>query len=271
MNEIVKYDNYMNGLKFTGFTVVDLNFLIALCSRMRDKNTNEIMFSFEELRKITGYKQTSIKKFRSDLERMNEKLMKVTCKIHTETKTIMFVLFPTFITDLEEQTLTIAVNEKFKFILNEILKNFTRFDLSEFIHLESKYSKNLYRLLKQYRITGKYDVEISDFREKMDCPKSYSNKYVLDLIIKPSLKELQNYFKNLQCETKYARKRGKPVIGYIFTFEPENRVLEADQSQEKIKMKSLDQNQQSKQNSFANFHQREYDYTELERELLNCE
>ena len=197
MNEVVKYDNYMNSLKFIGFTVTDFNFLMALCSRMRDKDINRITFSFAELRNITEYKKSnSIKQFVIDLEHMNEKLMRVIYKIKTETKIIMFVLFPTFEIDMEKQELTVAVNERFKFILNELIKNFTHFDLKEFIKLDSKYSKTLYRLLKQFKTTGRYEVKLDDFRNKMDCPVAYSNKYVMDLIIKPALKELQNYFQD---------------------------------------------------------------------------
>lgn len=222
MNEIVKYNNYMNSLKFTGFTVTDFNFLIALCSRMRDKDTNKVTFSFVELRSITNYKKSnSIKQFVSDLERMNEKLMKVTCKLRTETEIIMFILFPTFRINIEEQQLTISVNEEFQFILNELVKNFTRFDLNEFIKLESKYSKTLYRLLKQFKSTGRLEIKLDDFRGKIDCPESYSTKYVMDKVIKPSVQELQNYFIDLQCTVKYAHKRGRPVTGYIFTFKPE--------------------------------------------------
>ncbi len=222
MNEVVKYDNYMNALKFTGFTVTDFNFLMALCSRMRDKDTNEITFSFAELRSITEYKKSnSIKQFVTDIERMNEKLMRVTCKLRTETEIIMFVLFPTFVININKQELTVAVNEKFKFILNELVKNFTRFDLNEFVKLDSKYSKTLYRLLKQFKTTGRYEVTLSDFRKKIGCPEAYNNKQFMQNIINPSLGELQNYFQNLQCTVKYEHKRGKPVSGYIFTFTPE--------------------------------------------------
>ena len=222
MNEIVKYDNYMNSLKFTGFTTTDFNFLMALCSRMRDRETNKITFSFSELRSITEYKKSnSIKQFVTDVKKMNDKLMKITCSLKTETEIVMFVLFPTFIINLNEQTLTVAVNEHFKFILNELVKNFTRFDLNEFVKLDSKYSKTLYRLLKQFKTTGKYEIRLDDFRKRMDCPESYSNKYVMDLIIKPSLEELQHYFTDLQCTVQYAHKRGRPVEGYIFTFNPE--------------------------------------------------
>ena len=199
MNEIVKYDNYMNNLRFTSFTATDFNFLMLLCSKLKDKDASKIKISFSEIREKTGYTQHPIKQFVSDLERMNDKLMKITCKLRTKTEIIMFVLFPTFRIDLDNQVLTVAVNEDFKFILNELIRNFTRFDLSEFVQLDSKYSKNLYRLLKQYRSTGRYEVSLEDFRSKMDVPKAYINKRVMDDIIKPVLKELKfkKYFKNL--------------------------------------------------------------------------
>ena len=130
MNEIVKYDNYINSLKFTGFTTTDFNFLMLLCSKMRDKDVTELTISFDELRLKTEYTRTSIQKFRTDLERMNEKLMRVTCKLRTETRTLMFVLFPMFDINLENQTLTVRVNEEFKFILNNLVKNFTRFEMN---------------------------------------------------------------------------------------------------------------------------------------------
>ena len=279
MNEVVKYDNYMNGLKFTGFTATDFNFLMLLCSKMRDKDVIEVIIPFEELREKTGYTRTSIQKFRTDLERMNEKLMKVTCKLKTETKTLMFVLFPTFEIDLDSQTLTVCVNEKFKFILNEIIKNFTRFNLDEFIKLDSKYSKSLYRLLKQFKSTGKFESKLDDFRDKMDIPISYTNRDVMSKVINPSLKELQTYFTDLQCTTKYARKRGKPVTGYIFTFEPEQipkpSPIETQSTAATSRPPSKPQrnyNQNKPKNQFHQFHQREVtqeELDELERKLLN--
>lgn len=264
MNEIVKYDNYMNNLNFKHFTSVDFNFLMALCNKLRDRDVKEIRISFEDLRIKTGYTRTSISQFISDLKRMNKKLMEITCNLETEKKIIMFVLFPTFEIDLENQELIVSVNGKFSFILNELIKNFTRFDLQEFVSLESKYSKSLYRLLKQYRTTGKYEIAVDDFKAKMDCPESYNNKQFMQNIINPSVKSLQNYFQDLQCETKYARKRGKPVTGYIFTFTPESRVIDADKS----KNNKSGQARQSKQSSFSDFHQRTYDYDSLEKELL---
>lgn len=264
MKKIVKYDNYMNSLRFANFTHVDMDFFIALCSYMKNQDTNRINLSFHELRDMANYtKSNSIAQFASDLEQMNEKLMRITCRLKTETEVLMFVLFPTFKISLESQLLTLSVNQDFKFILNEITKNFTRFDLHEFVELRSKYSKTLYRLLKQYRSTDHYEVPIDEFKRLMDYSKTYKNKHVMDKVIKPSILELENYFQDLRCEAKYAPRRGNPLSGYIFKFTPE-RMEESSQKDNKTPGQRI-----SPENQFTNFNQREYYYDMLEKKLLN--
>ncbi len=257
MNEIVKYDNYMNALKFTDFSSVDFNFLMVLCNKMRDKDTSKIVLSFDELKEKTNYASTSLERFVSDMKRMNRKLMRITCDFETADEIIMFVLFTTFEINLKKKTLTVSVNDRFKFILNELVKNFTRFELDEFITLESKYSKNLYRLLKQYRSTGRYEVSVQDFREKMDCPKAYKNNRLIDKIIHPAIKELGQFFNNLTCTQKYAREKGKPLTGYIFTFTPEAK-RKAEKKQEKAESKAGS-------NRFNDYEQREYSALDIEK------
>jgi len=273
MNEVVKYDNYMNGLKFAEFTAVDFNFLMLLCSKLRDKGTSKITISFEEIREKTGYTRTALKKFASDLERMNEKLMRVTCKLRINSEIIMFVLFPTFRIDLDKQLLTVSVNEEFKFILNELIKNFTRFDLAEFVELNSKYSKSLYRLLKQYRTVGRYEITLENFRDKMDIPKSYSTKDVTRKVLSVTLNELKThgFFENLECTVQYAHKKGCPIIGYTFTFKPEERI-ERQRNQEP----ELQENNRKTVNRFNNISGRKNNYDDLESRLIankksNCQ
>lgn len=95
MNEVVKYNNYMNSLNFKGFTSIDFNFLMVLCNKLRDKKVSEVRISFEELKEKTGYKRTSVNQFVLDLERMNRKSMGITCSLEADTRgVIMFVLFP---------------------------------------------------------------------------------------------------------------------------------------------------------------------------------
>lgn len=265
MNKIVKYGNYMNNLKFSGFTSVDYNFLMVLCSKLRGQKTEEVVVSFDELRENTGYTQHNAKQFISDIMRMNNKLMKMNCVLENNGTIYQFVLFHTFATDTVRKQLVVAVNKNFQFILNELAKNFTRFELNEFVNLDSKYAKSLYRLLKQFKNTGKYEVSIDDFRYRVDCPVSYTNKHVMDKIIKPALNELRCYFQNLKCKPKYACKRGNPVIGYLFTFTPQKDVQKPEGSQGKRKMEGQ---ANRKMDSYKSFPQRGYDYKGLEKEML---
>lgn len=265
----------MNELKLKGFTSMDLDFLIALCAKMRDRDTQEVIFNFCEIKEIINYKITSKNRFVTELERMNRKLMQVTCRLRTQNRIVMFVLFPTFEIDLNTNTLIVAVNEKFKFILNELVKGFTRFELAEFVELDSKYTKNLYRLLKQFRTTGKLIVDdIEDFKEKLDSPKAYQVKEFKRFVLDVAIKELQEkeVFKNLVCEPIKAKKRGSPVVGYTFTFEPE-QVHKIEQKQ-KTNTNKNDKEEAKKPkttNRFNNFPQRDYsldDISALEQLLL---
>ena len=282
MNETVKYNNDMNLLKFKGFTKVDMNILMVLCSKMKDKDIQEITLSFEQIKELSKFTSTDKKDFIQALEGMVERLIKVNCKIITEGKRIYFVLFPTFTIDENNETLTIGVNKDFTFLLND-LKAFTIFELAEFVDLNSKYSKNLYRLLKQFRTTGKFLVnDVEEFKEKMDCPEAYSTKDFKKFVLDVAMKELQakKVFKDLKIETKKAKKRGSPVIAYTFTFEAEqikknpitNSTLGQMTAQQLKSQGKVQYTSKPLNHKFNQFPQREYtkdDYKDLEKRLLN--
>ena len=225
MNEIVKYQNDMNRLSFKGFNQMDMNVFVALCSQLKEKDTTEITLSFSKIKELIGYERKStILEFISELKRMNRKLMSVNCEIITGSKIIMFVLFPTFTIDDKAETLTVAVNKDFTWLLNE-MKNYTTFELAEFIDLKSKYAKNLYRILKQWRTQGRYVFhDLEEFRELMDVPKTYTNRQLMQDCVSVAIREiseLDTSFKGFKCTPVYARKRGKPLDKLEFTWQCE--------------------------------------------------
>ena len=268
MNEIVKYENYMNGLYFSNFREKELDLLMTLCARMRDKDTNKVTFTFDELRKMSGYTGHNVEDFVDTICMTNDKLQKVACKIETDKSIESFVLFPTYGIDKVNQMLTVRVNEDFKFILNGITKNFTRFELSEFVGLNGKYNKNLYRLLKQYKTTGVYQVSVEELRSKLDAPTSYSSKQFMQNVINPSIKALEQYFAELKCEPQKAKKRGAPIIGYIFTFNPDAEPKQTNKTEQA--KESFTENRKQSKNRFNNFEQRnDVNMDELEQMLLS--
>lgn len=272
--DLVKYKNDMNTLHFHGFSAIDLDMLMALCSRMRDKDEDVMEFDFEYLKTIMEYKAKDKERFINNLDEMNNKLIKVTASFHTQTKKVMFVLFPTFEIDTEKETLTVRVNPDFKYLLNEISEQFTLFELQEFVSLSGKYSKNLYRLLKQYRRTGTYKIEASEFQKRMDIPEELEKKYHMRNCIKPAIEELTRlcYFKDLKVEPIKARKKGAPVTAYEFTFRKSDNIHgqasfhDIDSLNNYAKEAGL---KQKKKNRFNNFEGQVYDMQEIEHTLLN--
>lgn len=222
MSEVVKYANWLNELKFADFKSTELNLLMTICAKVRDTECSSVVLDFADIRRMSAYSKNSTEEFIRSLKDMNDKLQSIVCRVETKTEYISFVLFPTFIIDKVKKNLTVRVNEDFRFVLNGITKNFTRFELAEFVEIDGKYVKHLYRLLKQFRSTGIYSVGVNELREKLDCPKSYNNKQFMQNVINIAVAALQPYFGgHLVVTPQYAAKRGKPVIGYVFTFDSE--------------------------------------------------
>lgn len=224
MNEMVQYNNTLNSLQFKGFTAMDYNILMGLCYKVRDKGHAKIVVPFDELKKLTDFQKQSDTLFIKDLERMIDKLMKVSATHITGDIKTYFVLFPTFEIDNKARTLTVRVNKDFAFILNELTDNFTKFELKEFAELESKYAKSLYKNLKQYKKTGWWKPTVEELRMVLDVPESYSNKRVMGDVLKPALKLLDGKFENLKCEPIRAQKKGAPIERYYFTFRAEKQI-----------------------------------------------
>lgn len=280
MNEVVKYDNQMNNIAFKGMTAMDIDLFMLICAKTKESKEEVFKFDFTELKKAIGISKKTDRFFLQEIQRVAKKLKHIGGSFNDGVSFDEFTLFPTFHGTIEDEsngiyghlkkgTMIVRVNPDYSFLLNELTKNFTRFELSEFVKLESKYSKNLYRLLKQYRKTGTYRVETAKFRELMDCPKSYSNKIFMYECVSVAVKELsRGYFEDLKVTPIRDIGRGRPIIAYEFTFKKSSDIpgqYRIDDYQETPPQKK---EKKGKKNRFNNFNQRDYDFSEYERMLL---
>ena len=51
-NEVVKFSNQFNNQALRKFSALDLDLLMAIATKVRDNGTNEVVFTFEELRRL---------------------------------------------------------------------------------------------------------------------------------------------------------------------------------------------------------------------------
>ena len=238
MNNVVKYHNNFNGIGLRNFNSNELNILMAICSRMKEKGEEEITFHFDKLKKLINYSDNTSATFVKDLESTYDKLISIKLKVGDERRFVKFVLFTRYSVDMEEKTVEIAVNKEFAWVLNELNVTFTAFELKEFISLKSSYAKEFYRRMKQFKSTGKWNISLEDFKRIMDIPVNYRMCDIDVWVLKPIQKELGDKFK-LKVKKIYSKKsRGRPsVSGFIFTFLKEDLEQRKERS---IKNKKID-------------------------------
>ncbi len=223
-NEIVKYGTELNTIPLRKFTSTEMNLFFSIISRMRDKNTETVRFSFEQLKELSDYKATATNRFIDDIQNTYEKLM--TLRFGSRSKSGLnrdiFVMFTSFNIrgEADEPYVDVQIHEKALPLLND-LESWVRYSLTEFRELNSSYSKTVFRLLKQFRTTGYAEFSKEDFNQLLDIPKSYRQSDINTKILTPIKKELSPLFKGLTISKRYSKKRGNPVTGYRFTFAPE--------------------------------------------------
>ena len=217
----VKYHNDVNSVSLQKFTPNELDILMVIMSRMRDHGEDEITFTFDYLKKLVKWqRKQDIKTFALALDRTYQKLIQCNIKIGDDRHWVRFVLFTEYNVNLDTQTISIAVNNKFRFVLNELSSNFTRFELDEFTGLKSSYAKEFYRRMKQFRSTGYWKVSFEEFKRLLDIPGGYLIRHIDAKVFAPILSELGERY-HLKIQKLYeARGRGRPrVSGFEFTFD----------------------------------------------------
>lgn len=269
--EIVKYGNSINDTPLEGLRAGGIDLFMALCALMGDEGHKKVTFDYGTLKKMVGLSGERndyvAKQFGAAAGIINNLRFAVHDK---QTGQAVYVtLFPTCINDPESYTLTVRVNEDAEDLLNNVNERFTLFELGQFVLLEGKYSKNLYRLLKQYRKTGTYQVNADRFRKLMDCPEKYPNKEFMRVCINPAIKELsRGFFEDLKVEPIRGSGRGNPIVAYEFTFKKTKETVGqynlddysgSGQEQKQAKKSSGRRQEQRKpkKNAFTDFPQRD--------------
>ncbi len=128
-------------------------------------------------------------------------------------------IFKRFLYCQGDDFIHIQLNEDFVWLFNNFEKTYTSFSIPEFCSFKSKYTRHLYRLLKQWQTKRFIAHDINEFRRLMDVPVNYTNRQFMQHCLNSAVKELQDsvtLFGSLTCTPVYAHKRGKPLSELIF-------------------------------------------------------
>ena len=227
MGEIIRYHNDMNRVSFSNFNEKELDLFFSICQQMKEKSLKEVTFSFVELRKLSNYSNRSIQRLYSDLDKVYKKMLELNLKYEDEKEIRRFVLFSKYVLKKDEKTVTIKASEDFEYILNNLIGNFTKFDLIDFVNLKSSYSKNMFKLLKQWDTKKERIFKIDELKEILGIPKGFSFGKINERVLNPIMNELPQHFNSLELEKI---KTGRSVTSLKFTWSGKVEKIESIQN-----------------------------------------
>lgn len=219
-NEIVKHHNDLNTVIMRKWTAEEMNFFFAIIAKVRDEGTRLMRFDTDELRNLAS-KDFHLERWSQTMKSVADKVVDLKYYERTEHSYAVMNLFSYFRVDEKERIVEVEVSSKFEYVINKLEAQFTQYELAEFTNIRSTYAKTAYRLFKQWRIKGKREFMIAEFRTLLDMPDYYKPSEIDRLVLKPILSQLSPYFQNLKVKKIKSNKRGNPVLGYEFTWHPE--------------------------------------------------
>ena len=225
MNEVTRYNNQLNTVPMRKWSPEEQNFFFAIITQARDKGTTLLEFQKDDLIEFANYSLKYNKRFYETMESLVEKLSTMRYKERTSHSFQIMTLFQRFkidwSEDLSEMTAQIKISEDFDYIVNKLDAEFTQFELKQFTNIRSSYAKEMFKMLKQWRTVGKKEYSVAEFRELLQVPKSYRATDIKQVVLKPILDELPEYFSNFKIKTIKAKRRGNPIISYEFSWDYE--------------------------------------------------
>ena len=224
-HEIIQYHNDFNTVPLRDFNERERRILMTLIHQIKNKDTEIVQMDFETLRFLSGWDSKKGIRPKSEFVDYLERLSLKTGKLQGVLRSpdglqrIIFNLFSTFIIDSKKSdTLKVRINPDFKYLTN-VFDAFTAFELEDYNRMNTSYGQELYRLIKQFRTTGFYRVKIDDLRHLLSVPTGYTNaKMDQKVFSKTTVTDLTNAFSNFKINQERGTGRGRPIIGYTFTF-----------------------------------------------------
>lgn len=196
----VRYHNQLNEIKLGKLELKEFDLFYSICYKLKESGTNEVKLNFSELTSLIGEEKNS-KRTPIHIDNLNKKLASINQQIEIAPNVFeRFVLFTNFTTNFNDDTLTIKTNDKFKYLLNNLVDTYTKFDLIDFINLKSSYSKNMFKLLKQWQSICYKKYDLDNLKDLLNVPESCRNSSTNfnKRVMLPIEEELPNYFKNLR-------------------------------------------------------------------------
>ena len=238
-NKTIKIHNDFYKLNIGSWNALEQNIFFGILANCH--NQSEFVFTLADLNSfIVGHRLTANEMLKQVLS-LEKRIFKLDCTVlksvnatlHQRQKLNLFSSFEICYNgkknDFENgklKELKIKINPDFAYLINDVRKNYTEYDLQEFFSIKGKYTRTLYQNLKKFRSTGILRVKWENFLDLMGISETYKSGDIDKRILKPSVKALTGTFQNIMY-TKIKQKgrgRGGKVVAIEFVFKPQTNI-----------------------------------------------
>lgn len=217
-NLCVMYDSRMNKVYFEGFSKKELNIFMAICAEVKEHGDELVIINVAKFKEEAAFTSGgSSVDFYTVIKTLSQKL----AKIHVQferlkdglRRTEIGNVFSTLTYDeADYENLYVRVNPDYTWVFNEF-DCYTSFDLECFTRLHGKYSKNLYRLLRQYKKGEMYVVEVEKLRKLLDIPETVPIKKYKPILLDAmeEIVSIDKEFANFMYDPMKSNHHGNPI------------------------------------------------------------
>ena len=235
-NKTIKIHNDFYKLNIGSWNALEQNIFFGILANCH--NQSEFVFTLADLNSfIVGHRLTANEMLKQVLS-LEKRIFKLDCtliksvntNLHQRQKLNLFSSFEIRYNGKKDdfdngklKELKIKINPDLAYLVKDIRKNYTEYDLQEFLSIKGKYTRTLYQNLKKFRSTGIFRVKWDNFLDLMGIPNTYQSGDIDKQILKPSIKALTGTFQNIMY-TKIKQKgrgRGGKVVAIEFVFKPQ--------------------------------------------------
>lgn len=216
----LKYDNSFNKTGLSLLTAVESDILMAViekmgCEMQKDSRGNlcyVAKYHFNDFRELTRSKKIHSEKIINVIEA----IFQTSVEFYQDGIYTREHLFSRYHFPSKNEVEIVLSNE----LTNQLItkdSNYTIIELDEYVSLKKKYSKELYRLLRQFRHSGILIIKKEDLLRFLNPPKKYNEYEFIRKVLDPSIIENSPFFEGLKFSNLESKRNSLPNV-CKFTF-----------------------------------------------------
>lgn len=219
---VVSYKNKANKLQTSVWEVNVNNLFFGLIGYMKETDEREFTLDFDYIEKLAGTTFEDRRKFlrflRLFISQSGEMIGYVKKVNHVDT-IVYENFFNQIVINPKENTVFFKVseNELSDAFLGQLNGDFMRFQFSEYVYIENKYAKILYRLIMQYKNMGEARLDINELKLTMNREK-IENRTFVSTCLAPAINEIKEKIPSLNSITYEFTKKGNAYDKLIVFF-----------------------------------------------------